>query len=383
MLPENANTTTKVRYMERYDYLYRTIVRQRFTAKNFGAVWAKDMGTMRARTNTEKEKSDLLQIPIISTFSTSGLANTKTMDDHVITKEMTMNIAVTAYTAASIDDVKFQIEQVWEAIDAGKESTYDNKVITIAKEKREAFNIALFNSTYYTLMCERNKKTVLEALHDYFFNPQGARLNVELKRCQRRIASDDEKLQQQKDELKAYKSRTDAAERAAEDARNRYASIQSKVETQQKQISDLEEKLRALQEENERLREEVPAVPVEAVPVTPAELEVDYAEKLKKVFAAKKIVIIGGHPNIMTKFAQKYPDAAVIEKDKAMTADKQLDGATAVLFKTDSMGHKEYTPIKDLAGRKGVPVGYICDVTSMNLVEKSVYEELKQLSISE
>lgn len=383
MLPENANTTTKVRYMERYDYLYRTIVRQRFTAKNFGAVWAKDMGTMRARTNTEKEKSDLLQIPIISTFSTSGLANTKTMDDHVITKEMTMNIAVTAYTAASIDDVKFQIEQVWEAIDAGKESTYDNKVITIAKEKREAFNIALFNSTYYTLMCERNKKTVLEALHDYFFNPQGARLNVELKRCQRRIASDDEKLQQQKDELKAYKSRTDAAERAAEDARNRYASIQSKVETQQKQISDLEEKLRALQEENERLREEVPAVPVEAVPVTPAELEVDYAEKLKKVFAAKKIVIIGGHPNIMTKFAQKYPDAAVIEKDKAMTADKQLDGATAVLFKTDSMGHKEYTPIKDLAGRKGVPVGYIGDVTSMNLVEKSVYEELKQLSISE
>lgn len=383
MLPENANTTTKVRYMERYDYLYRTIVRQRFTAKNFGAVWAKDMGTMRARTNTEKEKSDLLQIPIISTFSTSGLANTKTMDDHVITKEMTMNIAVTAYTAASIDDVKFQIEQVWEAIDAGKESTYDNKVITIAKEKREAFNIALFNSTYYTLMCERNKKTVLEALHDYFFNPQGARLNVELKRCQRRIASDDEKLQQQKDELKAYKSRTDAAERAAEDARNRYASIQSKVETQQKQISDLEEKLRALQEENERLREEVPAVPVEAVPVTPAELEVDYAEKLKKVFAAKKIVIIGGHPNIMTKFAQKYPDAAVIEKDKAMTADKQLDGAAAVLFKTDSMSHKEYTPIKDLAGRKGVPVGYIGDVTSLGLVEKSVYEELKKLNILE
>lgn len=383
MLPENANTTTKVRYMERYDYLYRTIVRQRFTAKNFGAVWAKDMGTMRTRTNTEKEKSDLLQIPIISTFSASGLANTKTMDDHVITKEMTMNIAVTAYTAASIDDVKFQIEQVWEAIDAGKESTYDNKVITIAKEKREAFNIALFNSTYYTLMCERNKKTVLEALHDYFFNPQGARLNVELKRCQRRIASDDEKLQRQKDELKAYKSRTDTAERAAEDARNHYASIQSKVETQQKQISDLEEKLRALQEENERLREEVPAAPVEEVPVTPVELEVDYAEKLKKVFAAKKIVIIGGHPNIMTKFAQKYPDAAVIEKDKAMTADKQLDGATAVLFKTDSMGHKEYTPIKDLAGRKGVPVGYIGDVTSMNLVEKSVYEELKQLSISE
>ena len=45
------------------------------------------------------------------------------------------------------------------------------------------------------------------------------------------------------------------------------------------------------------------------------------------------------------------------------------------------MSHKEYTPIKDLAGRKGVPVGYIGDVTSLGLVEKSVYEELKKLNI--
>ena len=85
----------------------------------------------------------------------------------------------------------------------------------------------------------------------------------------------------------------------------------------------------------------------------------------------------------MTKFAQKYPDAAVIEKDKAMTADKQLDGAAAVLFKTDSMSHKEYTPIKDLAERKGVPVGYISDVTSLSLVGRSVYEELKRLNVLE
>ena len=74
-------------------------------------------------------------------------------------------------------------------------------------------------------------------------------------------------------------------------------------------------------------------------------------------------------------------DAAVIEKDKAMTADKQLDGAAAVLFKTDSMSHKEYTPIKDLAERKGVPVGYISDVTSLSLVGRSVYEELKRLNV--
>lgn len=383
MLLQDANTTAEIRYMERYDYLYRTIISPRFAAKNFGAVWTKDMGASQATSEAERDASDILRIPIISTFSANGLANAKAMDDHVITKKMMTNIAVTAYTAANIDNSNFPFEKIWEAIDAGKESTFKENLINAAKKKREAFNIALFNTTYYTLMCERNKKTVLEALHDYFFNPQGARLNVELKRCQRRIASDDEKLQRQKDELKTYKVRTNAAERAAEDARNRYASIQSKVEIQQKQISDLEEKIRALQEENERLRKEVPAAPVEEVPVAPAEPEVDYAEKLKIVFATKKVVIVGGHPNIMGKFTQKYPDAVVIEKDKAMTADRQLDSAAAVLFKTDSMGHKEYTPIKDLAGRRGVPVGYIDDVTSMNLVEKSVYEELKQLNISE
>ena len=195
---------------------------------------------------------------------------------------------------------------------------------------------------------------------------------------------DGELLKQQKESLKKYKVRADAAERAAEDARNRYAGIQSKVESQQKQITDLEEQLKALREENARLRQQLPAQPTEErVEAAPAEPDINYEEELSKIFSAKKIVFVGGHPNIMGKFAQKYPNAAVVEKDKAMTADRQLDGAAAVLFKTDSMGHKEYTPIKDLAGRKGVPVGYIRDVTSLNLVEQSVYEELKKLNITE
>lgn len=298
--------------------------------------------------------------------------------------QMLMHMAVAAYTAASIDKVDAPLEKVWEAIDAGNESSYDSETVQIAKEKVKIFRTALFNATYYTMLCEQTKKTVLDGLQDYFFNPQGTRLNNELKKCKRQMERDGELLKQQKESLKEYKVRADAAERAAEDARNRYAGIQSKVESQQKQITDLEEQLKALREENARLRQQLPAQPTEErVEAAPAEPDINYEEELSKIFSAKKIVFVGGHPNIMGKFAQKYPNAAVVEKDKAMTADRQLDGAAAVLFKTDSMGHKEYTPIKDLAGRKGVPVGYIRDVTSLNLVEQSVYEELKKLNITE
>lgn len=321
------------------------------------------------------------RMPLIATLTASGVMNQQRMDKQVLSKEMLMHMAVAAYTAASIDKVDAPLEKVWEAIDAGNESSYDSETVQIAKEKVKIFRTALFNATYYTMLCEQTKKTVLDGLQDYFFNPQGTRLNNELKKCKRQMERDGELLKQQKESLKEYKVRADAAERAAEDARNRYAGIQSKVESQQKQITDLEEQLKALREENAK---QLLAQPVEErVEAAPEVLDINYEEKLSRIFSAKKIVFVGGHPNIMGKFAQKYPEAAVVEKDKAMTTDKQLDGAAAILFKTDSMGHKEYTPIKDLAGRKGVPVGYIRDVTSLSLVEQSVYEELKKLNITE
>ena len=384
MLLGSINTTAKVRYMERYDYLYRTIVRPRFSAKSFGATWVNDSNLMRRKTGVEREEENVLQMPLIATLTTSGVMNQQRMDRQVLTKEMLMHIAVTAYAAANIDMVDAPLEKVWEAIDTGNESAYDDETIQIAKEKTKTFRTTLFNATYYTMLCEQTKKTVLDGLQDYFFNPQGTRLNNELKKCKRQMERDGEQLKQHKESLKEYRTRADTAERAAEDARNRYAGIQSKVESQQKQITDLEEQLKALREENARLRQQLPAQPAEEI-MNDATTEpgISYEEELSRIFSERKIVFIGGHPNIMGKFAQKYPEAAVIEKDKAMTADKQLDGAAAVLFKTDSMGHKEYTPIKDLAGRKNVPVGYIKDVTSLSLVEQSVYEELKKLNISE
>ena len=39
-------------------------------------------------------------------------------------------------------------------------------------------------------------------------------------------------------------------------------------------------------------------------------------------------------------------------------------------------------PIKDIAVRRNIPYGYIGDVTALELVEKSVFEELERLGCS-
>ena len=180
MLLGNINTTAKVRYMERYDYLYRTIVRPRFAAKSFGATWINDSNTMRRKTGIERDEENALQMPLIATLTASGVMNQQRMDKQVLSKEMLMHMAVAAYTAASIDKVDAPLEKAWEAIDAGNESSYDSETVQIAKEKVKIFRTALFNATYYTMLCEQTKKTVLDGLQDYFFNPQGTRLNNEL-----------------------------------------------------------------------------------------------------------------------------------------------------------------------------------------------------------
>lgn len=188
-------------------------------------------------------------------------------------------------------------------------------------------------------------------------------------------------FRQRKEALDSLTVRANAAEKAAAEARNRYAAIQSKVESQQSKIDVLQKEISLLKAENEELRHILPAPESPKYAPDKVEPEINYADMLAAIFTNKKIVFIGGHQNIMSKFSQKYPDAVVIPHDKAVLANQPLEAADAVLFKTDSMGHKEYNPIKDLADRRNIPIGYIGDFTSLTLVEKSVYEELTKLGL--
>ena len=53
--------------------------------------------------------------------------------------------------------------------------------------------------------------------------------------------------------------------------------------------------------------------------------------------------------------------------------------ADALLFKTDSMGHKEYTPVKAIAERNNIPVAYVGNFANVELMEQDVYQQLEKL----
>ena len=107
--------------------------------------------------------------------------------------------------------------------------------------------------------------------------------------------------------------------------------------------------------------------------------EPNYREELTNIFSTHKIAFVGGNINIMQKLAAAYPAAVVIPKERVANADSLIENADAVLFKPDSIGHKEVYKTKSIISRKQIPFSYIGDIANLKLLEKNVYEELKKL----
>lgn len=371
----------------RFAYLMHTTVKDRFHDKNLKHILLTDVRRPSNGRNFNLYNNEIAsrwEINLKSfggTLSNDGMLNGGSLEEFVLTKADVMAIASVAYNAVHLDEEQLPLEEIWASCDGDSSNEYDSDDVEQAKRLRQEFEYALFNATYYHYLCKQCRRQSLSNLNNYFFNPQGLKLDAELKKCNRQIERDKALIQSQKEVLESLTVRANVAEKSATEARNRYAAIQSKVESQQSKIDVLQKELSLLRAENEELRHILPAP--ESLKYAPAKVEpeINYADMLAAIFTNKKIVFIGGHQNIMSKFSQKYPDAVVIPHDKAVLANQPLEAADAVLFKTDSMGHKEYNPIKDLADRRNIPIGYIGDFTSLTLVEKSVYEELTKLGL--
>lgn len=79
----------------------------------------------------------------------------------------------------------------------------------------------------------------------------------------------------------------------------------------------------------------------------------------------------------MSKFGKRNPEAIIIPRNRISTADQLIENADVVLMKTDSMSHKEYYKFKQIAVRKGIPVGYIENRANVGLMEQDVFETLE------
>lgn len=186
--------------------------------------------------------------------------------------------------------------------------------------------------------------------------------------------------------LKSLATENGEATKQAAEARNKWAGIQSKIESQQAELEKLRRLLGEEKTKNTELEQRVAELSVEneladEAPVD-AVTKVNYQEKLAKIFKVHKVVFVGGNFNIMAKFGKRNPAAIIIPRNRIATADQQIENADVVLMKTDSMSHKEYYKFKQIAVRKGIPFGYIENRANVNLMEQDVFETLELMGFA-
>lgn len=254
------------------------------------------------------------------------------------------------------------------------------------KEQEQNWEIAdkflelLVDTVNLFALAKQYKKCRLQQVHDYFFNPQGQKRESELRTTKKKLDAATSEMTEQKQQMIALRAEVKEAVSTAETARNRYASLQSKVEGQEAEKKALLQRIKALEKENARLKALVPTdpEPKSEEPATEPE-SLDYRMALTDIFHRKKILFVGGHQNIMGKFAKCYPEAIVIPQDRVPFAEQKIVHGDALLFKTDYMGHKEYNPVRDIADRNNIPVGYMGNFANMELLEQDVYRQLQKI----
>lgn len=225
------------------------------------------------------------------------------------------------------------------------------------------------------------KRGRLQGIQQGFDEQEHRAIKTELEKAKKQILSLQKELTA---EQKAEEGLRAAAQKSSEEslaARNRLAKLQSRLEKQEAENEALRARIRELEKKQAAPAPEPETVSEPASEET-SESAPDYSVLLAGIFAEKRVVFVGGDHNIMGKFERKYPDAVVLPRDSATISETLVARSDAVLFKTDSLSHKEYNQAKAIAERNGVPVGYIGNYANLGKMEADVYKELSRLGLA-
>lgn len=377
---------------ERFKYLYDNIAKPYFCAKSMGAIYRRDVQSYSASLKVNACVAGIAELfasasrptddgtlgILVAALQHSGIMQEDRFNTMVLSKEEISRLSHVAYCNSGLDLVSTAVEDVW-INDKG-----DAKTRWEAERVLQLYKSSLTNLVYDTYFCESIKRLTLANIEKTFFSPEGARLRSELTAARKQAERAEAFSAKCSEQLKASESKMSNAEKAASDARNKVAGLQSKVDKQQAEIDALKAKLvqseAALKKAQEAIALQTRPGPEEASEALPQEENTpDYAAVLTDIFAQKTIVFIGGNPSVMQKLSLKYPDAVVIPQNRIPTAEQQIVSADAILFKTDSMAHKDYTPVKALAEKRRIPYGYIGDITNLALLEQDIAVKLAKI----
>ena len=97
-----------------------------------------------------------------------------------------------------------------------------------------------------------------------------------------------------------------------------------------------------------------------------------------QVIAVRKVAIIGGHTNWISKVKKEFPnwkffDAAVTRLNDAMV----LDGTEKVYFFTNHISHGTYGKYINLVRENKIPFGYLQTINIENVV-KQIYNDFME-----
>ena len=107
------------------------------------------------------------------------------------------------------------------------------------------------------------------------------------------------------------------------------------------------------------------------------ELPANDIDSMKETLANKKIVIIGGHNNWVTKLRNIFPDWTYLSPKTSGTVDnKVVSSAEFVYFFTDYIKHSTYNRFISIVREEKKPFGYIHSINIESNIQQ-IYEETK------
>lgn len=101
-------------------------------------------------------------------------------------------------------------------------------------------------------------------------------------------------------------------------------------------------------------------------------------EKMKEVISKKRIVIIGGHSNWVSKMKSVFPDWTFINPEASGSTDPSIvDKADYVYFFTDTISHSKYYQFMNVVRERKVDFGYIHGVNIEKNI-RSIYRDFEE-----
>lgn len=316
-------------------------------------------------------------------LSATGLMQQHAMLSVSFSKAKQEQLAGQAYTACMFDSKSFPFDDIAQGFMDKDTSSFKEEDLAQFRDAVCEFELALHRIIYISYLAEMYKRSVLAATFADIFNPDERKTRNKLDAVQKQLEQCQIKEHEKQLRLKKIQEENSDISRQLVDARNKYAGLQEKIDKQAAQIEEFQTRIALLESEKRVMSEKISSLlPDKEIPKeAPSDStpKTDYESLLSALLEQYKVVFVGGNENIMQKFAKKYPYARVVPKSRIGTSDSVIEAADVVLFKTDSMAHKDYFKVKQIAVRRGIPYDYLDDIANINRFEQNVYETLSDM----